>query len=107
MDAETIYVEVDTDDQMEHAAVLSEAMRIYMDRDAVRGDLWRNFPPTDKFKMIREKTDRAVSALARLGHPVKSKHFIDRLEHEIIDSMLDTINFAVFAIRQVRDGQRG
>jgi hypothetical protein len=78
-----------------HFAVLGEAQMIYVDRDAKRGDLWRTRPPSHKLEMIQEKLDRAEYALEneQIG------------EYE--ESLLDLINFAVFAIRQVREGQRG
>lgn len=86
-----------------HFAVLAEAQVIYVDRDFKRGDLWRTRPPSHKLEMAREKLDRAEYVYKLIPGSPK----FDELHAEFEDSLLDLINFAVFAIRQVREGQRG
>jgi hypothetical protein len=107
-DLELFWADI-TDDNVGHIQALHEASLIYLDRDKTRGDLWRKFPPSDKLRMIAEKYERAKYALDRLTeiHEMDSEAVNSALTQEFEDAMLDTINFATFALRQVREGQRG
>jgi hypothetical protein len=93
-----------TDEHQAHLNIMIEALRIYLNKDLVRGDLWRTRPPSHKLEMIQEKHDRAERALPAInGDELISQDAMDEYE----DDLLDIINFAVFALRQVREGQRG
>lgn len=97
-------------DHGEHFGVLVQSHNIYLDRDKFRGDLWRSRPPSHKLEMIREKHDRAKRALNRMVALFEMDPALganELLIKEYEDSLLDIINFAVFAIREVREGQRG
>lgn len=94
--------------------IFMESVDIFSDRTKVRGHMWREFPPSDKLRMMGEKLRRAEAAYARLQmyeqtyandeiHSGTLKFFKDEFE----DSLLDLNNFSVFAIRQVREGARG
>jgi|KBSMisStaDraftv2_1062788.scaffolds.fasta_scaffold61294_6 hypothetical protein len=95
---------MDIRDQKRHLEILMQSYEIYTDRDRMRGDMWRSRPIYHKFEMMREKTDRAEKALDRMDPAVVVED--EELVKEFIDSLLDNINFAVFAIRELEEGQR-
>ena len=81
----------------QHRLVLDEAQKIYENRSKVRGQMWLETTISRELDMIREKLDRAENAHNMgLGDPDFAKEFDD--------SLLDLINFAVFALRKQRRG---
>jgi len=78
-----------------------QAQDIFVDRNALRGDLWRKFPPSDKIRELRERVMR-VERLATIDWQVQEGR-----EAAIADECLDIINYAVFLIRQTREGVAG
>jgi hypothetical protein len=106
-----------TPDQMEQMQVMMSAFHIYLNRDTIRGDMWRTRPPSHKLDMIDEKTERARRAIVLLAqqptvfaseeeYSPEAAHRAD-IVREINDCCWDIINFAVFAIREVREGNIG
>jgi hypothetical protein len=100
-----------SEDQVQHLGVLAEAMDIFIEKDALRGDMWRQYPPSDKIREIRERADRLTSAntiLARMAEENGDTHANgDLVEETLISDALDTINYAAFLIKQIREGARG
>jgi hypothetical protein len=103
-------IEVDHTPLRAHLDVLLEADAIFRAKNPIRGDMWRQYPPSDKLRELRERVDRMQSALAILGRDdlkesAPSSYAL--AENAAIEDALDTINFAVFFIRQIREGARG
>ncbi len=81
--------------QDEHRKVFDEAIKIYIDKSHVRGQMWLNAPITRELDMISEKLERARAAF---NFGLNGKKFIEEFE----DSLLDLMNFANFAIKKGR-----
>jgi hypothetical protein len=100
-----------SEDHYQHQQVLDEAQRIFEQKDSLRGDMWRKYPPSDKIREIRERADRLTSAntiLARMAEENGDTHANgDLVEETLISDALDTINYAAFLIKQIREGARG
>ncbi len=88
-----------TPDQCGHSIVLERAMEIYLDRDRIRGDMWRTRPPSHKIEMIREKLDRVERGLSLVDETV--------VKNAVLDDATDIINFAVFLVREIEEGILG
>lgn len=68
-------------------AVFMKAMRIYVEREGVRGSLWAQFDEHDAFHHMRSK-------LARIEHSI--------MNHKAtIDDALDLMNYTAFLIRHI------
>jgi hypothetical protein len=95
----------------EHRAVLDEAMKIYVSKSQVRGQLWKTMPPSDKIRELGERVERLKEAYLRREEVlpvVQGSEFPQAaLDHVLIEDSLDIINFSVFLIRQIREGARG
>lgn len=96
-----------TDDK-DHISVLMESFRLFREKNAVRGDLWKQFPPSDKIRELRERVLRIETA-ARIMNGAQGDLIVQRelAAEAIVEDALDIINFAVFLIRQVREGECG
>ena len=92
-----------TGDEHAHLSVMEEAFFIYRERTGVRGQLWREFPPSDKIRMIKEKAARMNAAYTLVPDEEVTPERVAAME----DDALDIINFAVFFVRQIREGSRG
>lgn len=93
---------IKTDDHTAHEHVLDRAMLIYIDRDELRGDLWRTRPIRHKLEMIREKHDRIQRGLYMLR--IRDSND-EAIKGAITDDALDIINFAAFVVRLIEEGQ--
>jgi hypothetical protein len=97
-----------TEDQEEQFRILLIALEIYLQRDKIRGDLWRTRPLSHKLEMIAEKHDRVMAGLDKLSQIEQGQ---DDLAIEIIkamvDDLLDIVNFAVFGVRLIKEKQLG
>lgn len=94
----------------EHARVLNRAHRIFLDKSILRGQMWMEFPPSDKLRELRER-------VTRLDHAYQQVRFEDTtpgpedpfavVKACMIEDALDLINYAAFFIKQIERGQRG
>lgn len=94
------------DDATQHLDVLMEAHRLFLDRSQVRGDMWRQFPPSDKVRELRERITRVESAF-----PMMQMELVQPQNSSIAGIIradaLDIINYAAFLIKQLDEGARG
>jgi hypothetical protein len=89
----------------EHRRVLDRANQIFIDKSHVRGQMWLEFPPSDKIRELRERVTRIEHAYDtnEEGPAPDDTIWIAA----IVEDALDTINYAVFLIKQLERGQRG
>lgn len=85
-----------SDEHYEHLLILLDSFYLYQERDAVRGDMWRQFPPSDKIRELRERVLRIEAAFN-----------LNASNEEIINDAQDIINYSTFLIRQLREGATG
>lgn len=78
------------DENVAQLQVLLEAMHIYQEREAVRGGLWKMAGAKDSAHHLASKSRRVTYAL---DHATPDA---------VIDDGLDAINYAAFAVRNVR-----
>jgi hypothetical protein len=99
------------DYESEHEAVLFEAMRLYKTKSHVRGQMWLEWPPSDKIRELRERVMRLEGAYAnreRLMPETPGPEIPHAaLDKAIIEDSLDLINYAAFLIKQIRRGMNG
>ena len=99
------------DYESEHSAIFYEAMRIYKDRSTVRGQMWLEWPPSDKIREMRERIMRIEAAYInreRMIPPIEGPEFPhSALDRTIIEDSLDLLNYTVFLIKQIRRGMSG
>jgi hypothetical protein len=90
-----------TEDQLPHAMILIEAIKIYLEKDPVRGSMWRDFGAEDKVRELIERSRRIEVALGHMDSslPGHDKHMCEVM----IEDALDLINYSVFFIRQLRE----
>jgi len=105
-----------TDDRIdferEHNAVFQEAINRFKSASAVRGQMWLEFPPSDKIRELRERVTRIEHAYAKLDELKPESPESDMsawlpFERAIIEDSIDLINYANFLVKQVRRGMRG
>lgn len=87
-----------SNDQQGHLSVLDGAYLVYIEKDAQRGDMWRQFPVEDKIRELRERVTRLEALSDRSEIKIETKHQL------MIDEGVDIINYAVFMIRQLQEG---
>lgn len=78
--------------------ILLEAKEIYKERNAVRGNIWRDFSARTHLMHLRSK-------LARIEYAMGQDPTQADLANAIIDDSLDLINYAAFLVVQVREGK--
>lgn len=83
----------DTRENRAQLAVLAEAMGIYQERESVRGGLWKAAGAKDSAHHLASKSRRITYAL---DHATPTA---------VIDDGLDAVNYAAFAVRNVRAGR--
>jgi len=94
----------------EHARVLNRAHQIFLDKSVLRGQMWIEFPPSDKIRELRERVRRLTEGYQLIRFedttpgPEDPNHAI---RDAVIEDALDTINYAAFLIKQLERGQRG
>lgn len=86
----------------EHSAVLAEAMKVYVAKSQVRGQMWLDFPPSDKVRELDERVARIQNAMNVLQTDCETEA-VDA----IIEDAIDVINYAAFLVKQIRRGHRG
>lgn len=82
-----------TPDNIEQMQCLAEAMEIYQERERVRGGLWKEAGAKDSAHHLLSKARRVAFAV----------------EHDapeaVYDDALDAVNYAAFAVRNMRAGR--
>jgi hypothetical protein len=73
--------------------VLIEALEIFLERNAKRADLWKQFGWQDSALHLRSKALRIALALEK---------DLDIDPEDVLDDAIDIINYAVFFVRNVR-----
>jgi len=95
----------------EHSAVLAEAMSIYKAKSTVRGQMWLDWPPSDKIRELRERVMRIEAAYAQREQLIPPERGPEMpqslLDQVIIEDSLDIINYTVFLVKQIRRGISG
>lgn len=90
-----------TQTNIEQMGVFMEAMEIFVERDALRGGLWREGGPEDSAHHLKSKAMRIMTGLAQyIGTEPQSP------SEELDDEGLDAINYAAFAVRNLRIRRR-
>jgi|SRR5215831_3123698 len=88
----------DLDDYMD---VVQAALEIHFERERVRQGLWKDYEAKDQVNTIKIKADRIVRSFE-----IMNKNGSDVLHTEILnnvrDELLDIINYANFAVRQLK-----
>ena len=82
--------------EKEHEAVLARANSLFVEKSKVRGQMWLEFPPSDKIRELRERIMRIEHAYAN-GAPIDI----------MVEDSIDIINYAAFLVKQLERGQRG
>jgi hypothetical protein len=86
-----------TEENLAHLEILLEAAEIFKERDEQYRGLWRRFGWLDSLFHIRHKAFRLFRKVEEGDTGWSPKD---------TDNALDLINYAVFAIRNGRDGNR-
>jgi hypothetical protein len=98
------------DFEREHRRVLDEAMTIFVQRSKVRGQMWLDFPPSDKLREIRERLHRMENLYQQVRFEDTTpgpEHPYDTELNVLAEDAIDLINYATFFVKQLRRGQRG
>lgn len=89
-----------TSERQEHQDVLDEAAELFDERDAIHHGAWKADGAQGSLEHIRHKLTR-LRQLNRGGDDRMNRE----QEDQFCEDALDLINYAVFAIRNVRDGR--
>jgi hypothetical protein len=81
------------DENIAQLQVFIEAMHIYQEREASRGGLWKDAGAKDSAHHLGSKARRITFAVEH------------NKPEAVIDDGLDAINYAAFAVRNVRAGR--
>lgn len=94
----------------EHEAVFAEATALFKQRSQVRGQMWLDWPPSDKLREMKER-------MGRMEHLYQEIRFEDTtpgpedpyaMERRVLlEDAIDMLNYTNFFIKQIRRGQRG
>lgn len=106
------------DFELEHYAILVEAHKRYKAASRVRGQMWLDFPPSDKIRELRERVARIEAAykvreeLFELEpqeeeYEAKAGLATDECDHVIEEDAIDLMNYAAFLVKQVRRRMTG
>src|SRR5262245_50374956 len=97
--------------QFEHDEVLMAASKIYNEKSHVRGQMWLEWPPSDKIRELEERVMRIKAAYQgrervypTVVGPEQPQAAYDRV---IIEDCLDIINYAAFLVKQIHRGHIG
>jgi hypothetical protein len=95
------------DDEYQHVMVFVEAFDLFRERSAFRGDMWRQFPPSDKIRELRERVSRIEMAV-NMSHIVpqgrNAEGHMEAMKREIRSDAIDIINYATFLVKQIDEG---
>lgn len=94
----------------EHARVFNRAHAIFLDKSVIRGQMWMEFPPSDKIREMNERVRRIEYAYQQLRFedttPGPEDPFVV-IRMVMIEDTLDLLNYGNFFIKQIERGQRG
>jgi hypothetical protein len=94
--------------QVEQLKTMLDAFQIFVDRNEVRNDMWSEHDFADAIFHLESKVARAKAAVDVIRNESDpDPEFLRRLDFEVRDSLLDTVNFAVFALRHFDAGRLG
>lgn len=93
-----LIVDYDTNSELDQLRVLLNAASLFAERNGAYNDNWRRQGWRGSLFKLRLKVERAWDVL--WAWP------LDCEEQPSPDDLLDAINYAAFAIRQLRDGDR-
>jgi hypothetical protein len=94
----------------EHARVLNRAHQIFLDKSPIRGQMWLEFPPSDKIRELRERVTRLENGYPQIISEDTTLSIQEPngfMREVLIEDALDIINYAAFFIKQIERGQRG
>jgi hypothetical protein len=91
--------------EAEHRKILDRANQIFIDKSHVRGQMWLEFPPSDKIRELRERVTRIENAYT-INEEGRAKDDSVWMM-AIVEDALDVINYAAFLIKQIERGMRG
>lgn len=101
-------------EKIEQAKVMFEALGIYAEREETRGGAWKKYGVEDSAQHLKSKSLRLSTALSMHSDDVRQqsdnpKHNSprDKFSHEVVDSAMDAINYAAFAVRNWREARVG
>ena len=89
-----------TNGNVEQMAVMLEAYHKYLERNAVYENLWQDYGWMDTLTHVRSKAMRIVRKFWRDETAPKATAALH------LDDALDLVNYVVFFIRNVREGNR-
>jgi hypothetical protein len=96
------------DFEMEHFRVLGRAQQIFKDKSKLRGQMWLEFPPSDKIRELIERARRLESGYQHIRFEDGLGPDTDAvIRLAMIEDALDIINYATFFVKQLERGQRG
>lgn len=98
------------DPEGEHSWVLDRAQRIFVAKSQLRGQMWADFPPSDKIRELKERVARLENGYQQIRFEDTTPGPEDPFRHireSLIEDALDAINYAAFFIKQLERGQRG
>lgn len=90
----------DTDDNLDQLNVLVECLVIYSGREDVYGAAWRQYGAVSNVLSMARKVDRVMNEwwTSLIRGEVRDR------DGEELDDAFDLINYTVFFLRNVRDG---
>lgn len=86
--------------------MLQRANSIFREKSNVRGQMWLEFPPSDKIRELRERVTRLEHAYKK-REASESKGERGVLETDMVEDALDLINYAAFFVKQITRGMSG
>lgn len=90
-----------------HWHVLMQAQEIFQQKNILRGPMWREFPPSDKIRELRERVRRIEQAYSQVQKLHPDSPSTPSLKVAVIDDAIDIINYSVFLVRQLHEGATG
>jgi hypothetical protein len=92
------------DFEAEHSLVFYEAMKLFKDRSMVRGQMWLEWPPSDKIRELRERIMRIEQAYVARERLRSTQPEVDHsnLDDALVEDAIDIINYANFLVKQIR-----
>lgn len=89
----------DTPEVRKQLEVFVEALRIFESRNAAYGDVWMQYGALSNLLSVARKVDRTMEAWWH-----DSPGELPVMHKDALDDAIDLINYAVFFIRNARDG---
>lgn len=84
-------------DQIAYMRVLEHAALVHVDRESVRHGLWKDYPAEDQATQVKFKIDRVIRTLEH----AEGRNLSPEEENNVLEELVDIINYAIFAHRIV------